>query len=285
MNQKRLVPLASLTGGAVALILRSWNLRAGFDPSGLPYRGHPSFSALLIFLALLFVSLALSTLRFPADANPRFPFSAYGRPFRLLTVTGAFLLALSGAADFYESATGEHLFRRLQGASSVPYEYTGFIDGADVGLSSGVQCAAGVMALLIAWSALECVRSCLNGKPLRFRTLVLIPPVALSFRLVVVYRMDSVNPVLQDYAPALVALILHTLAFYHFSAFAFDCGSLRKFAASAGCASALSLCVLADGGDYVSTPLLLLGSAAVLTGFLFAALESPAVKSAAPPPA
>ena len=103
----------------------------------------------------------------------------------------------------------------------------------------------------------------------------MVPAVALAFRLVTVYRIDSVNPVLQDYAPALVALLFHVLGFYAFSAFTFESGDLRQFTVSSGGAVTLSLCVLLDKSDYLSTPLLLCGSAAALAGFLVLALQAP----------
>lgn len=277
MNEKRTLPLTALTCGAATLAVRLWNLAAGFEGSSrLPIAGHPSFTLLLVLLAAAFALLLWESTRLPSNAAPRFPFRTERRGPCLLSLAGAGLLALSGAADVFESFAGQRLFDLLRGSPSwrYQYDYTGLISGEGVGMEGGVQCVSGLLTLLSAWAALECVKAC-RGGGLRFRTLVLIPALTLSFRLVVIYRIDSVNPVLQDYALGLAALICQILGFYTFSAFTFECGSPRRFALSTTCAAVLALCVLCDGGEYLSAPLLLLGSAAVLMGFLLLELDAP----------
>ena len=265
MSKQRNIPLTAFAGGVAALVLRLWNLRAGFEETtGLPISGNLSFRALLALLAVVLLALAAQSWRLSANGNPRFPFRTQNRRLCLLPVAGAALLALSGAADLYEGLNGGHR----------SYGYAGLIGGESVGMSAGVQCVSGALTLLSAWSVFECVRACLSGS-VRWRGPVMIPAVALAFRLVTVYRIDSVNPVLEEYAPALVALLFHVLGFYAFSAFAFDSGDLRQFAVAAGGAVTLALCVLADEADYVSAPLLLAGSAAALGGFLILALQAP----------
>lgn len=259
------IPLTAAVGGVAALVLRVWNLRAGFElGTGLPVSGHVSFWALLVLLALVMLSLLVQSRRLSDGGNPRFPFRTQNRALCLLPVAGAALLCLSGVADILDALGGHQ-----------SYEYAGLISGEAVGMSTGVQCASGALTLLSAWSVFECVRACMRGD-MRRRAVVMVPAVALAFRLVTVYRIDSVNPVLQDYAPALVALLFHVLGFYAFSAFTFDSGDLRQFAVSAGGAVTLSLCVLFDRSDYISTPLLFCGSAAALAGFLVLALQAPA---------
>ena len=266
------IPLTAAVGGVAALILRLWNLRAGFEPgTGLPVSDNPSFPALLALLTLILVLLVVQSLKLSDSGNPRFPFRTQNRVLCVLPVAGAALLCLSGVADILDALNG--------GGQS--YEYAGLISGESVGMSTGVQCACGALTLLSAWSVFECVRACLRGD-MRHRAGVMIPAVALAFRLVTIYRLDSVNPVLQDYAPALVALLFHVLGFYAFSAFTFDSGDLRQFTISAGGAVTLSLCVLFDKSDYISTPLLFCGSAAALAGFLVLALQAPVDNNAAP---
>ncbi|MBQ7680785.1 MAG: hypothetical protein IJT31_01055 [Oscillibacter sp.] len=266
MDNIQKIPLTAAVGGVAALALRMWNLRAGFEEStGLPIPGDPSFPALLALLVAVLLALVAQSWRLSDGGNPRFPFRTQSRLLSILPVAGAALLCLSGAADILEAL----------GGSRDPYEYAGLIGGEAVGMSTGVQLASGALTLLSAWAVFECARACLRGT-LRGRAIVMIPAVSLAFRLVTVYRIDSVNPVLQDYAPALVALLFHVLGFYAFSAFTFDSGNLRQFAVAAGASVTLSLCVLADKSDYISTPLLLLGSAAALAGFLVLALQAPA---------
>ena len=266
MDKIQKIPLTAALGGVAALVLRLWNLRAGFEEgTGLPIPGNPSFPALLALLAVVLLALAAQSWHLSDGGNPRFPFRTQSRLLSILPVAGAVLLCLSGAADILDAL----------GGSRDPYEYAGLIGGEAVGMSTGVQLASGALTLLSAWAVFECARACLRGT-LRGRALVMIPAVSLAFRLVTVYRIDSVNPVLQDYAPALVALLFHVLGFYAFSAFTFDSGNLRQFAVAAGGSVTLALCVLADKSDYISTPLLFLGSAAALAGFLVLALQAPA---------
>lgn len=272
MKQTKRIALAALAGGIAALVLRIWNLRAGFEEgTGLPVSGNPSFPSLLITLALVLLSLLLLSRHLSEHGNPRFPFHTQRKSVCMLLVAGAFLLALSGAADLFESFSNQRIL-----AASRRYAYIGLIDGEAVGMSTGVQCASGLLTLLSAWAVFECARACLSGT-LRFRALVLLPAVSMSFRLVTLYRIDSVNPVLENYAPGLVALVFQVMGFYAFSAFLFESGDLRHFAVAAGGALTMALCVLVDKVDYISTPLMLCGSAASLTGLLLLALEAPPV--------
>lgn len=275
MKEEYRIPLTAMVGGVAALVLRIWNLRTGFEAgTGLPVSGSPSFPALLVLLALVLLALWVQARRLSDHGNPRFPFRADGPALRVLPVAGAFLLTLSGAADVFEGLSGLNLRALLSGAPSYGYAYPGLIAGESVGMSAGVQCASGCLTLLSAWAVFACVQAC-AGHALPFRALVLVPAVSMAFRLVTVYRIDSVNPVLEDYAPALVALLFHVLGFYVFSAFLFDSGDLRQFAVSAGGAVTLALCVLTDESDYISAPLMFCGSAAALAGFLMLALQAP----------
>ena len=276
------LPLTALVGGAAALLLRMWNLRAGFETaSRLPVPGHPSFPATVAALALtLAVTLILSR-RLSDGGAPRFPVRAVKRSFVTPVVAGAFVLACAGLVDLYEAFSGENLRSALSGSSlSYEYAFANLIDGKSVGFSPLAQGFAGLLTLVSAWAVFECARACLHGN-LRSRAMVMVPAVALAFRLVALYRVDSVNPTLETYALVLMAFVFQTLGFYAFSAFAFDCGDLRQFAAATGGAVCLTLCALTDEGDYLSTPLTLAGSASALLGLLLLALDAPRVPVAA----
>ncbi|MBQ6206475.1 MAG: hypothetical protein IJK52_05290, partial [Oscillospiraceae bacterium] len=184
MNENTRIPLTAAVGGVAALILRLWNLRTGFEAdTGLPVSG-PSFPALLAVLAVILLSLILQSRRLRERGAPRFPFHAQRSALCVPSIAGMFLLALSGAADIFESVTGQS-----------ENAYAGLIAGEAVGMSAGVQRFAGLLTLCAAWAVFVCVRACLRGEP-PFRAVALIPAVALSFRLVAIYRIDSVNPVL-----------------------------------------------------------------------------------------
>ena len=83
-----------------------------------------------------------------------------------------------------------------------------------------------------------------------------------------VYRLDSVNPSLQQYYVTLLALVFLTLGFYRLSSFAFQAGRTRNFSLYTGLAVVCSLAALADGGYYLSSLVLYLGGALTLLGFL-----------------
>ena len=106
---------------------------------------------------------------------------------------------------------------------------------------------------------------------------LLSAPAALVVRLVLTYRIDSVNPALGAYYVELLALVFLTLGFYRLSAFAVQAGRTRRFALYAVPAVVLSLAALADRSiANQSAPLLYLGGALTLLGFLLLRLCRPA---------
>ena len=102
------------------------------------------------------------------------------------------------------------------------------------------------------------------------------PPVALVVRLVLTYRLDSINPALEAYYVELLGLVFLTLGFYRLSSFAFGAGRTRRFALYTGAAVVLSLAALTDGAAGISSTLLYLGGALTLLGFLLLRLCRPA---------
>ena len=69
--------------------------------------------------------------------------------------------------------------------------------------------------------------------------MLLVPVVCPVIRLVLVYRVDSIDPVLSDYYLELLALVFLTLGFYRLSSFAFGAGRTDRFALYAGLAVVL----------------------------------------------
>ena len=106
---------------------------------------------------------------------------------------------------------------------------------------------------------------------------LLIPAVSLVVRLVLTYRIDSVDPSLSAYYVELLALVFLCLGFYRLSSFAFRAGRTRRFALYAGASIVLCIAALADGSPYLSSTLLYIGGALTLLGFLLLRL---AVQSA-----
>ena len=285
MNQKYALPLLAALGGAAAFVLRLWHNRTGFEAgTGLPVPGAPAGTVLAVFLAALGLLFLLLALRLPkeTEAGPLLPrdFAADDPRLLLLPVAGALLMALAGLADLYEGLGLGSLLAQFAAAAD-PEGALALLDAA--GFSPTVQRLLGVLSLLSAAALFPAIAACRRSSAAPFRSapLLLLPPVALVVRLVLTYRLDSVNPVLGAYYVELLALVFLTLGFYRLSSFAFLAGRTRLFAFYACGAVTLSLAALADGGPHLSSLLLLLGGAAALLGFLLLELRAPI--PAAPP--
>ena len=118
-----------------------------------------------------------------------------------------------------------------------------------------------------------------DGEPKTSGSLLLLPPAALVIRLVLTYRLDSVNPVLAAYYVELLALVFLTLGFYRLSSFAYKAGRTRRFALYTSAAVVLCLAALADSGCTFPARLLYAGGAVTLLGFLLLRLLAPAPRS------
>lgn len=268
----RQLPLLAVLGGAAAFFLRLWQNHSGFEAdTGLPIPGTAAGILLPLFLLILAVLLLVWVRRLPQEAEgsaalPR-DFSTENPRLLVLPVAGALLMGAAGLADLYEGfGFGNPLTQFLSAADpyGVPVmELSAF--------SPGAQKLLGVLCLLSAGALLPAISACRKGvgTEREFQTaLLLVPPVALVIRLVLVYRLDSVNPVLEAYYVEVLALVFLTLGFYRLSSFAFGAGRTRTFAVYGALAVVLCLTALADGGPCLSSLLLYVGGGAVLLGFL-----------------
>lgn len=279
MKKELAIPLLSLVGGVFALLLRFWQNQTGFDfHTGLPLRGAPAGMILIALLAALALVLLLLCLRLPkeADPGPAIPgdFSYPSVPLTTLQIAGSLMFLLSGLADLLEGLGFGNLLFLLR-ASADPYGAVPMEDA--VLFPQKAQLLLGVLALLSGAAVFLAAASCRVRSPLKGAPLLLVPPVALVIRLVVAYRVNSINPVLEAYYVDLLALAFLTMAFYRLSSFAFQAGRTRRFAFYASLAVILSLASLADGGSHLSSSLLYMGGTMSLLGFLTVRLLSPAV--------
>lgn len=96
------------------------------------------------------------------------------------------------------------------------------------GYSPQAHLILGVLDLVSAAGLFFAVRACgikQRHNRLRFNgTWLLAPVLAMAVRLVLAYRVDSVNPALEAYYVELLALVFLNLAFYRFSSFSFGSG-------------------------------------------------------------
>ena len=149
----------------------------------------------------------------------------------------------------------------------------GILRAGGLGYSARGQMLMGVLDLASAAALFLVVAGCRRKeagaaiRPLP-SAITLIPVGALVVRLVLTYRIDSVNPSLSMYYVELLAMVFLTLAFYRLSSFAFEAGRTRRFGLYTGAAVVLCLASLADGSAYLSSLLLHVGGALTLMGFL-----------------
>lgn len=273
MKKNLVLPVVAVLGGAAAFVLRLLQNRTGFEPdTGLPIPGNIPALALSGLLAVLAAVLCILVRKLPKDAEPGavFPqdFSTADSRLLLLPVTGVLLIALSGLADL---AQGLGI---LPAGVPYPADVYALTSNAEVlfsGFSQKILLPMGILSLASAVGLFLAVMSChpREGRRQAPGTVLLITPAVLVVRLVLTYRVDSVNPALERYYVELLALVFLTLGFYRLSSFAFLSGRTRRFALYTVPAVVLSLAALADSGTASqSARLLYLGGALTLLGFL-----------------
>ena len=261
--KKSPLPLFALTSGIAAFLLRLLLAKTGFEAAtGLPVPGNTAAVLLPILFVVCAGVLVFLSRRLPKDEAPSFPENFFTADTALLTlpVIGVLLMGVSGLLDAMSIMTPDAI--------------------SSGGYSSQLHLIFSATALLPALALLSALSVCrkpdsheLNAAPkqssvLKYRdVMLLVPPVCLVVRLVLAYRIHSVDPVLSRHYIGLLALVFMTLAFYRLSSFAFQTGCFRRFALYGGAAVVLSVAALAEGGQ-PSHLLLHAGSALTLLGFL-----------------
>lgn len=259
MKQRKMTILPP--AGSLSLIccgLRILQNLSGFEPeTGLPVSG--SIPAVLLPVVLVasaaaLLALAWRTLPKKAAGTLREQFDLSQNGNLTMVMVGAGIMVFSGAWEMTEalglrdtavlSADGMELIARSVGA-----ERTAAIMGA-------LSVAAGVCLLI---GAVFCRRAEEQASlPL------LAVPVCLLIRMIFVYRVHSVNPVLADYYLEILGLAVLILAFYRLSGFAVQAGNPALFGAYTGMAVVLTLPMMADGS---AAAVLNLGGTIALLGF------------------
>ena len=283
MKKNLALPALAIFGGAASFLLRLLQNRTGFEPdTGLPVPDNIPGLALIALLVLLAAALCVLAGKLPKeqDPGPAFPedFSTVEPKLLMLPVMGVLLIALSGLVDLAQG-----LGIALPGAPGLSDAYV-LTSSMEVwfpgpSFSQKARLLMGLLSLASAAGLLLAVTACRprEGRKPVPGTVLLIAPAALVVRLVLTYRVDSVNPALEAYYVELLALVFLTLGFYRLSAFAFQAGRTRRFALYTASTVVLSLAALADSGAAdLSAPLLYLGGALTLLGFLLMRLCRPA---------
>ena len=272
MDKRYALPLTAALGGAAACVLRLLQNHTGYEAdTGLPIPGNFAALALAVLLAGLAAALALTAWLLPSEEapGPVLPrdFSTENTGLLAIPMCGVFLLALSGLSDLAES------LRMLpEGLVSSRHAIYGILRAGGLGFSPQGQVLLGALTLAAAVSLFPVLAGCRRreGVP-RHKApaaITMLPVAALVVRLVLTYRIDSVNPSLTMYYPELLALVFLTLGFYRLSSFAFQAGQTRRFGFYAAGSLVLCAASLADGSAYLSSLLLYAGGALTLMGFL-----------------
>ncbi|MCI9331738.1 MAG: hypothetical protein HFG05_06125 [Oscillibacter sp.] len=278
MDKRYALPLTAALGGAAACVLRLLQNHTGYEANtGLPISGNPAALALAALLVGLGVALAGMVRLLPEeeDPGPALPrdFSTENPGLLTLPMGGVFLLVLSGLCDLAEAAS-----ILPEGVVSSQHAIYGILRAGGLGFSLQGQFLLGVLTLAAAASLFPVLAGCRRrqgGPKHRAPAAITLAPVAaLVVRLVLTYRIDSVNPSLTMYYVELLALVFLTLGFYRLSSFAFQAGRTRRFGFYAAGSLVLCAASMADGSAYLSSLLLYAGGALTLTGFLLLRLAN-----------
>ena len=273
MNRRYALPLTAALGGAAACVLRLLQNRTGFEPdTGLPVPGDLATMALAGLLVILAAALLAADQMLPREEDPgptlSRDFSTGNAGLLTVPMCGVFLIALSGLADLAESF---HLLPE-EGIVSSRHPIYGILRTGGLGYSARGQVLLGVLALAAAASLFPVLSGCRRREDAPAHrppaSITLLPVAMLVVRLVLTYRIDSVNPSLSMYYVELLALVFLTLGFYRLSSFAFQAGRTRRFALYAGGSVVLCMTSLMDGSAYLSSLLLYAGGALTMMGFL-----------------
>lgn len=270
--KKRLSCLLLVSSGA-AFFLRLMQMHFGFEPdTGLPVHGSLWGLLVPVVLAILAVVWWMAVRPLPAKDSPALPQDfPMTKQHLFLPIAGVALVALSGLAWL--------AFGLLPSTANAVAE-----DGTliSVTVTSPIPVSTmvilGALSLVMALTLFPAVAACQVPKKAESRafrgTLLLAAPVCLVVRLVLIYRIHSVDPSVSHYAVELLAMVCLTMAFYRLSAFGCGAGNTRRFLLYAGWAVVLSIATLADGHS-LPDMLLYLGAALTLLGLLLARLCEP----------
>ena len=247
-------------------MLRLLQNKTGFEPAtGLPIPGNAPGMALAVFLAVLAAALYLLARLLPAETEegPFFPedFRTANAGLVVLPVMGIFLMAVSGVLDIAAGAALLNSLEAVGGPDGPTVIWSTWGPASGLTFTPKARMLAGALALVTAVSLFPAAACCRCRPGVRPRTaspaLLLVSPVCMVARLVLAYRVDSVNPSLQAYYVEILALAFMTLAFYRLSSFAYHAAKPRRFALYAGAAAALCrrrghpaglFAAVADGG-------------------------------------
>lgn len=267
MKNRNTFPLLAAALGLAAFALRLLQTITGREAdTGLPIPGSIPGLLLPVLLAVAAAVLFRSARALPKGPVEQ-PFSAVfstKEPLALtLLVLGLFLMAASGLWEILRATVmGDPIhYLTAEGLTHISNRGASGRSALLMGTLSVLAAASVFPAVKAAKQREEAVVPTENAQPLT----VLAAPVCLLARVILDYRLCSVDPVLSNYYLELLSLALLVLGFYRLSGFTVRSGSPRYLALYAGLSAVVALPLLADG--IAPASLLGLGGAAVLIGF------------------
>lgn len=267
MKDHKSLTLVMLLGGAAAVALRLWQTLTGFEAdTGLAVAGHPAGTALAAVLMVLALALLMLRRKLPAGKDERAfeqAFSTESAAELIVLVMGIFLMAAGGGLQVLFALMGGGLQSVMaEGGMMLSVVWMGEVSPKEVMVLGGLAVAS---AVCLFPAAAACRHGKLSGGSFN-GGLLLVPVVCMVVRLVMLYRIHSVNPVLQAYYVELLAVVFTALAFYQQAGFAFGQGKPRWYVVCAGLAVVLCAAVLGDLND-ISGTLFYAGCALSVLGF------------------
>ena len=280
MSKQKKLCLVAAVGTVVTFLLRLLQQLTGFEnDTGLAVNGHPAGLAVVV----LFAAAAVCAWVFSGSCEKenrafRDVFSTESAAELTVLVMGLFLMAAGGVFQVMFGVMGGGLERVLYRGGMMGVVWMGNMSPVEV-LVLGVCAAAPAVCLFPAAAA---CRRREDGEVRSFRSeLLLVPVVCMVVRLVLLYRVHSINPVLQAYYVELLAVVFVTLAFYQLAGFAVEQGRLRWYSVCTNLAVLLCVTTLADGHD-ISGMALYGGCALTLAGFRLLYREASPVEEVYP---
>lgn len=268
MKEQKSLTVVMLAGGAVALALRLWQTLTGFEAdTGLAIAAHPAGIALEAVLAVLALALLMLRRKLPGG-NDRRPFeqvfSAESAAKLTVLVMGIFLMAGGGALQMLFAFMGGGLQRvAAESGMMLSVVWMGAVSPKEVMLLG----ALAIVSAVCLFPAAAACRRREDGEPRELNgSFLLVPVICMVVRLVMLYRINSIDPVLQAYYVELLAVVFTALAFYQLAGFAFGQGKIRWYGFCSGLAVVLCMTALGDGED-ISGILFYAGCALSVLGF------------------
>ena len=254
MKEQKSLTVVMLAGGVVVLALRLWQTLTGFEAdTRLAIPGHPAGAAVAAVLGVLALALLMLRNKLSVGRDERtFEQVFFTESAARLTVIvmGIFMMAAGGALQLLFAFMGGGLQSVLQeGGMMLSVVWMGEVSPKEVMI-------LGVLAIVSAVCLFPAAAACRHGNlnTSDFNgSLLLAPVICLVVRLVMLYRINSIDPVLQAYYVELLAVVFTALAFYQLAGFAFGQGKVRWYGVCSGLAVVLCMTTLGDAHDISGT--------------------------------